>query len=220
MELRADRATTGRPVRRATASGTCPHMRALSTDEATRPSGAVATLAAVAHTGQAGVAHHPCDAFAPAGDPEPERELGVGDRPRRRRTGGRLVVARPGNVQHLAGHRDGVPVLGQLTDQRGRHRGGSTFSWAKHAEARLRISISIAWRRFSHRSRTSSSRSPVLRPSLRPASMSARVQTSRTPLQGAVSPQLRCPDNRGRLRPLDTFRTRSRLIPRAGDRPV
>ncbi len=115
----------------------------------------VAALTGVAHPPQGCLAHQAGDAFAPARDPEPEAQLGmypwsavgaagvgmdafdrggqlgIRNSPGRQGPGLGFVVAGAGDAQHLAGHRDGVPVLGQLTDQRGAHFGGSTFSCAK-----------------------------------------------------------------------------------------
>lgn len=58
-------------------------------------------------------------------------------------------------------------VIGELRDQPEPHS-GRTFSWANNAASRLVISSSISRRRFSQRSPTSSSRSPVVRSRARP----------------------------------------------------
>ena len=57
---------------------------------------------------------------------------------------------------------------------------GSTFSRAKYAEARSRISISIACTWFSRRSRTNSARTSLRSPSLRPSSTSDRYAADTT----------------------------------------
>lgn len=77
----------------------------------------------------------------------------------------RLVIARRGDLQHPARHRHRKPLRGEFVDQP-ETLFGSTFSRAKYAEARLRISIPIAWTRVSRRRRTSSARSSRDRPSL------------------------------------------------------
>ena len=71
------------------------------------------------------------------------------------------------------------------------HYFGRTFSRAKNAEARFRISISMSFTRSSRRRRTSSARSSVESPCLAPSSTSAwcsqlRRQDSEMPRSTAI----------------------------------
>ena len=54
-----------------------------------------------------------------------------------------FVIAGPGHAKHPAGHRDIDTVVGEFVDQPERYF-GRTFSLAKYAAARLRISFSIS----------------------------------------------------------------------------
>src|SRR4051794_2038672 len=54
-----------------------------------------------------------------------------------------FVVARAGNAEQPAGHRDVDTVVGEFMDQPERYF-GRTFSLAKYAAARFRISFSIS----------------------------------------------------------------------------
>ncbi len=112
--------------------------------------------------------------------PEPERELGVHPRPAvgaarlgvdtfdvfeqqlvllRRAAdftpGTPFVVALAAHAKDPAGHRDVESVVGEFTDQREDYF-GRTFSRAKYAAARLRISFSTSSRRVFLRSSASS----------------------------------------------------------------
>jgi hypothetical protein len=114
-------------------------------------------FAPVTDPGQARAAHQPGDPLAPARQPQAEPELGVHPRRPVRAAGGGMdrgdgaaqllvghgpsagrpaepvVVARAGDLQDSAGHRDidpQVDVLGELTDQPEPYF-GSTFSRAK-----------------------------------------------------------------------------------------
>lgn len=69
-------------------------------------------------------------------------QVRVGEVPIRRATGTPLVVSRRRDLQHPASHRD-REVAAELVDQPEPYF-GSTFSLAKYADARFRISISIA----------------------------------------------------------------------------
>jgi hypothetical protein len=116
-----------------------------------------ALLAAMAQAGDACFAHQPGHAFATATQTQPEPEFGVHpwgpigaprvavhledgvgqpgvvDIAGRGRSVPPLVVARPGHLQHPAGHRDidsQIGVVGELTDQPEPYF-GSTFSRAK-----------------------------------------------------------------------------------------
>src|SRR5882757_584495 len=66
-----------------------------------------------------------------------------------------VVVAGSRHIEHPAGHRDINVVVGEFTDQR-EYYFGRTFSRAKYAAARLRISTSTSRRRLSRRSSASS----------------------------------------------------------------
>ena len=61
----------------------------------------------------------------------------------RRRTVVPFVVAGTGNAEQPTGHRDVNTVVGEFMDQPERYF-GRTFSLAKYAAARLRISFSIS----------------------------------------------------------------------------
>jgi hypothetical protein len=118
------------------------------------------------------------------------RQLGIRDRPPGRRPCGPVVVAGGRDVQKPAGHRDGDTVRGELLDQPEPYF-GSTFSLAKYALARLRISFSISSTRFRRRNSTSSCASEVT-PALRPESIASRFiqfrrQDSLIPRSRAVS---------------------------------
>ena len=127
------------------------------------------SVAASAHVqaADAGLAHEPGHPLLVHDQAQAQRELGV--HPRRAvaatRIGvdlldvfeeqfvvlvsgrGRTVVpfieSRPGNVEQPAGHHDIDTVVGEFSDQPERYF-GRTFSLAKYAAARLRISFSIS----------------------------------------------------------------------------
>jgi hypothetical protein len=82
-----------------------------------------------------------------------------------------FVEAGSAHLHRLARRRD-RQVCTPVGDE-GEDHFGSTFSLAKYAAARLRISFSIANVRFSRRSFTNSARSDVVRPSRVPASTAA-----------------------------------------------
>ena len=137
-------------------------------------------------------AHQPGDAFASHLDASTEAQLGVHPRAAvgapalavdlddRRRQGMILTHPRRGvtltlapfveaggrHLHHTATRRD-RQVRAALGDE-GEPHFGTTFSLAKYAAARLRISTSISSVRFSRRSFTSSARSSLVIPSRRP----------------------------------------------------
>src|ERR1700754_4121066 len=88
------------------------------------------------------------------------------------RTVSPVVEATCRHAQYPACHRDRDLVRGEFPHYRVDHF-GRTFSRAKYAAARLRISFSVSSRRFSRRSSTSSLRSSLVNPGLPPVSMSA-----------------------------------------------
>src|SRR5438552_9013434 len=100
-----------------------------------------------------------------------------------------FVVAGGRHLHHATRRRD-RQVRAVLGDE-GEDHFGRTFSLAKYAAARLRISTSISNARFSRRSFTNSARSSVVSPSRRPESMSAwfnqfRRQPSEIPRSFAI----------------------------------
>src|SRR5215213_6716231 len=123
--------------------------------------------------------HQPGDSLVVDRHAEPEGQLGVHPRPPigAARLGmntfdvfeQQLILLHPGGLhpgapfveslaahaQYPTGHRDVETVVGEFTDQREDYF-GRTFSRAKYAAARLRISFSISRRRLSLRSCASS----------------------------------------------------------------
>ncbi len=77
--------------------------------------------------------------------------------PRRRRPVFPFVVSGSGNAKQPAGHRDIDIVIGEFSDQPVRYF-GRTFSRAKYAAARLRISFSVSSWRLRRRNSASSRR--------------------------------------------------------------
>src|SRR3546814_13208421 len=86
-----------------------------------------------------------------------------------------LVVSRRRYPQNPTDHPDPEPsrILLLKGGDQSESTSGRTFSFAKSAAARFRISTSRSSRRFSRRSRASSARSPVVPPVLSPPSVPA-----------------------------------------------
>ena len=87
--------------------------------------------------------------------PDYLHQLPVAQFPRRLGAAEPVVESRSRYVQHPAGHRDRYSIVGKLTDQREDYF-GRTFSRAKYAAARRRISFSCSSSRLRSRSSANS----------------------------------------------------------------
>src|SRR5215217_2220924 len=144
------------------------------------------------------------DARRPIDAPEPLMDLGdpdgqalILDRPRRRLARLPGMKSRPADIEHAAHDRDRVLGLLRGDEPEDPHR--VSLSLAKKAAAFFRMSRSSARIRFSRRSRRSSSRSSVVKPSALPSSTSTWRDQFRNDCSEHPSSRANC----GIGRPLD-----------------